>query len=521
MTINTQQPFNQPPQPFWLAATSIPNFPALDKDIKVDIAIVGGGMTGMTCAYWLSQENIQLAVIEADHILHGTTGHTTAKITSQHGLIYNKLKNKMGGELAAQYAHANEDAIRMIERLIAENHIECDYKPQSAYLYTLEDQYISKIQKEAETAAELGIKAFYQEEIPLPFKVKAAIRFDDQAQFHPIKFLLPLVDKITKAGGLIFEKTRVIEIDENGSYILSTKNGNKITAQKVIIASHYPFYNKPSFYYARIYQERSYVLAIKAKEKYPGGMYINAESPTRSLRSQPSGDNELLFVGGENHKCGQSDDTNKHYKALLDFSHEHFTVEDIPYRWSTQDCMTIDKLPYTGYFTSKTPNLYIATGFKKWGMTNSMASSLLLRDLIIKGKSLYQDAFSPSRETNAAFVGNFIAQNLDVAAEIIEGKLAPLSEELNLACGEAKIVKRDGKRTGIYKDEEGKLHVVNTTCPHMGCELYWNAAEKSWDCPCHGSRFSCDGDVLEGPSVRSLSMEYDPNPISKLINEDF
>ncbi len=521
MSIKEEKSFKEPPYSFWMHAIPRTEYPSLDKDLKIDIAIIGGGIAGITSAYLLSQAGLKTAIIEADRMMCGTTGHTTAKITSQHGLIYHKTKDALGEELARQYAVANESAIRLIQKIVTENQIDCDYTPQSSYVYTLEDKYMSKIYDETQTASSFGIKATYLEETPLPFKVKAAVRFDNQAQFHPIKFLSSLVKELAEKGTLIFEQTRIVDIEENGHYILTTHNGHKINAQKVIIASHYPFYNKPSFYFARIYQQRSYIVAIKAKEKYPGGMYINAENPTRSLRSQLSAEGELIFVGGENHKSGQSSDENKHYEALKNFADDTFTIEDIPYRWSTQDCMTLDSIPYVGHFTAKTPNMYIVTGFQKWGMTNSMASAMLLRSLIIDGNSPWQDVYNPSRDTLSASAKNLIVQNLNVAAEITKGKLSLLPTDIHIEIGEAKVIKVDGERTGAYKDEEGTLHLVNTTCPHMGCELTWNNAEKSWDCPCHGSRFSYKGDILEGPSVYPLSKDHDVNTIKKVITEDF
>ena len=353
--------------------------------------------------------------------------------------------------------------------------------------------------------------------------MKAAVRFDNQAQFHPRKFLLPIADKITKNGVQIYEKTRIVSIEENenGSYCLITNQGNKVTAEKIIIASHYPFYNKPAFYFTRIYPERSYVVAIKAKENYPGGMYITAEEPGRSLRSQMTDQGQLIFIGGEHHKTGQGEDTTTHYEKLIDFANQTFTVEQIPYRWSTQDCMTLDDLPYVGQFTSKKPNIYIATGFGKWGMTNSIASAMIIRDLILEGKSPWQDVYNPSRHTIAASTKTFVVENLNVAGKIVQGKLSLIPDDVDVKPEEGKIIELDGQRTGVYKDINGNLHIVDTTCQHMGCELYWNAAEKTWDCPCHGSRFSIDGDIVEGPTVQPLNTEKKINPIGKLLKEDF
>ncbi len=521
MDIDKYKNFKKLPRSYWMDSTSLTEYPILNEDIKTDIAIIGGGMVGILTAYLLSNQGIKSVILEADHILRGTTGHTTAKITSQHELIYSKIKNQISEELARQYADANESAIRTIEKIASENNIQCDFTPQSAYVYTLQDKYVDKIQDEANTASALGIKASYLEEIPLQIPVKAAVRFDDQAQFHPLKFLLPISKAITNSGCQIFEQSRVVNIEENGNYVLITGQGKKVTAEKVIIASHYPCYNKHGLYFTRLYSERSYVVAIKAKEKYPGGMYITAEDPGRSLRSQSSDNGELIFIGGEHHKTGQGEDTFKHYEALADFANETFTVEDILYRWSTQDCMTLDDLPYVGHFTSNTPNLYIATGFGKWGMTNSMASAMILKDLIVNGKSPWQDVYSPSRQTIAASAKNLVVENLNVAQNLISGKISPVPDDIDIKPGEGKIIKANGQRAGAFRDEEGKLHIVDTTCTHMGCELNWNSAERSWDCPCHGSRFSYEGNVIEGPANRPLDIHNDVNTIEKLIKDDF
>lgn len=521
MNLDEQKNFIKPPQSYWIASTQSTDFPVLSEDITVDVAVIGGGIVGISTAYLLTKEGVSTAVIEANHILKGTTGHTTAKVTSQHGLIYDKVKKSIGEEIAKQYANANEDAIRLIEKITNELNIDCNFEPQSSYVYTEQDDYVQKVMDEVKTAAELGIKAEYVEKIPFDIQIKAAVRFDNQAQFHPRKYLLALVKEIIKNGGSIYEHSKAVDIEENGTYIITTNQGKKITANKVIIATHYPFYNKHGLYFARIYPERSYALAIKAKEKYPGGMYITAEDPGRSLRSIASDQGELIIVGGEHHKTGQGIDTVLHYEALVTFANDIFTVEDIPYRWSTQDCMTLDDLPYVGHYTSDTPNLYIATGYGKWGMTNSTASAVILRDLIVHGKSPYQDAYNPSLKTIAASAKEFVKENLNVAKELILGKVTTLSEDYDLKNGEANIINALGERTGAYRDEQGKLHLVNTTCTHMGCELQWNSAETSWDCPCHGSRFNYDGEVIEGPAIAPLDYHNDVNTLEKLIKDDY
>ncbi len=512
---------NIPSKSYWISSTPSTDYPNLSNDINTDILIIGGGMTGITCAYLLAKEGIKSVVIEADRILQGTTGNTTAKITSQHGLIYNKIKTQIGKELSDQYADANESAIRFIEAVQHEQNIDCDFTHQPAYVFTCQDKYVSEIEDEVKAAQDSGIKASYEDRIPFDIPVRAAIRFENQAQFHPRKYLLSLAQIAAENGCTIYEQTRAVNMEKNSLYIIKTHNGSRIKAKTVIIASHYPFYNKASLYFGRIYIERSYILAIKVKEKYPGGMYITAEDPGRSLRSLQTPEGDFVLVGGEHHKTGQGPDTMKHYEALVKFACDTFDIEDVLCRWSTQDCMTLDGLPYSGYFSSNTPNLLIATGYGKWGMTNSTASALLLRDLLIHGKSKWEDVYSPQRKTFAASAKDFIKENLNVGKELIKGKLEAVPEAAEIACTEARIISVNGKRTGAYRDEHGKLHLVNTTCPHMGCELNWNSAEKSWDCPCHGSRFTYEGQIIEGPAVNPLELNRDVNTLEKLLKDKY
>lgn len=494
------------PISYWISSTDDTNYPVLNDDITVDIAIVGGGISGITAAYLLKNEGLKVAVIEADMILHGTTGHTTAKVTSQHGIIYSNIKNSLGNEMAKQYSSANENAIKVIEDLVAKNNIDCDFEHESSYVYTQDDKYIKQIQDEASTAADLGIKASYIEECPLPFKIKAAVRFDDQAKFHPLKYLLALSKNIPGDGSYIFEQTRAVDIEKHDKLAVVCENGKKVTAKKIIIASHYPFYNFEGFYFARIYPERSYVLGVKIKNKYPGGMYISAEDPGRSLRSQKYDGGELVLVSGEHHKTGQGPEMMTHYEALRDFAVSTFDVESIPFRWSTQDCMTLDGIPYAGMFSSNTPNIYLSTGYGKWGMTNSTASAVILKDLIVKGHSPWQDVYSPTRKTIAESAKTFIMQNANVAGQLVSGKLssADTDSSKDMAVNEVRIVNAGGQKIGAYLDFEGDLHVVDTTCTHLGCELKWNDGDRTWDCPCHGSRFTYEGDVVEGPALKHL-----------------
>lgn len=501
---NQGSSFKMPPKSYWLASTERTDYPSLKDDIKVDVAIVGGGMAGITAAYLLTGEGAKVAIIEADRILQGTTAHTTAKLTSQHDLIYYKILSKMGEESAKQYADANEYAISFVENIIHSKNIQCDFHKCPAYVYTEQDEYIKKIQDEAKAAEGLGIKASYIENIPLPFSIKAGLRFDNQARFHPLKYLLPIAKEISENGCHIYEQTRAVKIEEGDPCIIITDNDKKVTASHVILASHYPFHDWPGLYFSRLYPERSYILGVKMEEKFPDAMFITAEKPGRSLRSQDYEDGEIVLIGGEHHKTGQGESTPIHYENLKKFAEENYKVKEIPFRWSTQDYTTPDEIPYIGRLTSNTPNIYVATGFRKWGMTNTTVSALIIRDLITKGVSQWEEVYNPSRFTPAASAKNFIVENANVAGELITGKLEVAPKDLDIEKGEGKVITYNGKKTGVYKDEDGKLHMIDTTCKHIGCEIHWNAAETSWDCPCHGSRYSPDGDIIEGPTVKCL-----------------
>lgn len=492
-------------EPYWIASTKKEDYPALEEDMNVDVAIVGGGIVGITTAFLLKSKGLKVAILESNKITHGTTGYTTAKITSQHGLIYKKIISKFGEEKAKQYAQANESSIDFIADLVNKKRIDCDFCFKPAYIYTQSENYIEKIEREVKAACSLGIQASYEKTIELPFGIKAAIKFDNQAQFHPLKYLLSIAKDIPGNGSHIFESTKVVDIKHEGKCTVITGNGKKVTASKVIIASHFPCYDGMGMYYTRMYAEKSYLLGVKIKNKFPEGMFINAEDPGRSLRSQKYEDGEIVLVGGEHHRTGSEIHTNIHYENLSEFAKTTFDLQGILYRWSTQDYSTVDGIPYVGYLTSKINNVLVATGFKKWGMTNGTAAARILTDLITIGESPWAPVYNPSRFDIIAAGAKLASTNLEVAVNFVVGKITPAPKSVDIKNGEAKVTNIDGQKVGAYRDEQGGMHIVDITCTHLGCELVWNEAEKTWDCPCHGSRFSYDGDNVEGPAFKPLN----------------
>ncbi|WP_197280020.1 FAD-dependent oxidoreductase [Bacillus sp. FJAT-27251] len=500
------QSMPQFPESYWLHNLDLPTFPKLQGDTNVEVAVVGAGMTGMTAAYLLAKEGRKVALIEAGKVFNGTSGHTTAKVTTQHGLIYDELISHFGEEKARLYYQANDQALQFIKNIVREHQIDCDFSEEDAYIYTNSSQKMQSLIDEYEAYQKLGIKnTEYLSEIEILVEHKAAIAMRSQAQFHPLKYLKHLSEEFTKLGGQIFEHTTAVDIEEGNEPVVTTRDGHKVYCQQMIIASHFPFYDTKGFYFSRLEPSRSYVLAVKPEKKFPGGMYINAEKPTRSLRSAAFNGEHLILFGGHEHHTGKEKNTHQYYEALEAFARETYGISQIPYRWSAQDPISLDKLPFVGRYSPTVDNIYVATGYRKWGMTNSTNAALLLTDRIMGRDNPFTELFDPNRFHADPDVKKFISMNAVVAKDLIKSKLdRPSTDPQSLKNDEGAAVMINGERAGAYRDENGVLHLVDTTCTHMGCELEWNNGERSWDCPCHGSRFSYKGEVMEGPAELPL-----------------
>lgn len=493
-------------EPLWRGTMHIPTFEPLNEDIQVDAVIVGGGITGITTAYLLVKEGLKIALLEADTLLNGTTGHTTAKITAQHDLIYDEFINHFGKSKARLYYEANAEALHFIKDTINERQINCDFSMQAAYLYATTEQSARKIEKEYAAYQKLNIDGELGDNIPFDINAVNVLKMNNQAQFHPLQYLARLVQEITDAGGLVFEQTTAVNVEEDGQRTaVLTRDGSRAAGNHVIACSHFPFYEGIGLYSARLHAERSYVIACTTKKQYPGGMYLSVDQPTRSLRSAAMDGEQVVLIGGESHKTGQGKDTNAHYKALEAFGQHVFGLEKVMYRWSTQDLITLDKLPYIGPITSGRPDVLIATGYRKWGMTNGTAAARLLKDLVLKKDNPYAELYAPSRFYADPSLKRFFMENANVVKHLIKGKLETSDTTVHdLSNDQGAVVTVNGERKGAYKDTGGRLHIVDTTCTHVGCEVNWNAGDRTWDCPCHGSRFSYTGEVIEGPAEKPL-----------------
>lgn len=458
--------------------------PAEGESSHRDVIVVGAGLAGLLIAYYLQKAGKQVLVLEADEIASGQTGHTTAKITSQHGLKYSKLISKIGKKRAKEYAQANEAAILEYEHLIKSCGIECGFERVPAYLYTQRNQDL--LEEEANAAISLGIDAFLTKETELPFSVAEAVCFPNQAQFSPLEFVRCLSSQLE-----IREHTKVLQI--KGRKVITETS--VLTADNIVSATHYPIRNVPGFYFLRQHQERSYVLALSGCEKLHG-MYYGIDKGAYSLRQ--AGD--FLLLGGSSCRTGHNQYGGA-YEALKQAEKQFFPDAKEEARWSAQDCMPHDGIPFIGKYSIFTPHLYVATGFQKWGMTTSMVAAMILRDALCGNRNPYAKVFSPQRVHMRAAMGNLMLDLGTSTKGLLKGWLhKPGRTEDILPCGHGGIVTIEGKRYACYRDKEGKLHKISARCPHMGCELTWNSDEMSWDCPCHGSRFDVDGRLLDNPS---------------------
>ena len=494
----------------WVATAPLPSFPALAGDVTAEVAVLGGGITGLLTALMLQREGRDVLVIDQERIGTGVTGYTTAKISSLHQLTYARLASRFGAEEARTYGEANEAGLALIARLVDELVIDCDFRRRSNYTYAASDAERNDVEAEVEAAVGAGLPASFAEEVPLPLATAGAVRFSDQAEFHPVRFLADVAEAVTRGGGRIFEYTRALRVSDGVPCRVKT-GGGTITADNVVMATHFPFADR-SLFFARQHPERSYCIAARIDGPPPEGMFISAGSPTRSIRSHPIGGEELLILGGEGHKVGQGGPTEPRYRALEDFATRHFPVSSIEYRWSSQDNMPADGVPFVGRLTPRSRRTYAATGFRKWGLAMAGAAAEMLTDAIAGRENRWQAFFDPNRLNASASAKDLVTENANVAFHFFADRLtrrAPDSAD-DLSPGEGKLVSRHGRQVAVAKDGDGTIHAVSARCTHLGCIVAWNDAERSWDCPCHGSRFAVDGEVLQGPAVHALERRDPP-----------
>lgn len=487
------------PASFWIDTAPGEPFPTLDRDRGFDVAVLGAGITGVTTALLLKREGLKVALIEAGRVGHGASGYSTAKVTSQHSLTYSKLRSRFSDDGAIAYGEANQAGLALIVRLAEELKIDCDLRRKPAFTYTESEDERDTVRQEAEDAAASGLPASYTEDLDLPWPVAGAVRFEDQAEFHPVKYLLPLAREVDGNGSAVFEATRAVGVKNGKRPRVTTENGRTVTARHVVVATHAPFLDRAGFF-ARMHPERSYVLGVKVRDAVPQGMYISTHG--HSMRAQPADGGELLLVGGESHKLGHSDEVER-YRSLETYARERFDVVSIDWRWATHDHIPHDRVPYVGRLAPFSQNILVATGFRKWGYANGSAAALMLTDRISGRSNPWASTFDPTRLGSPQAAYSFVKENAGVGRRFALDRLKRGSVS-DIAPGEGAIVRDGLGQIAVHRDDEGRLHAVSARCTHLGCIVDFNGAERSWDCPCHGSRFGTDGSVLAGPAVAPL-----------------
>jgi glycine/D-amino acid oxidase-like deaminating enzyme/nitrite reductase/ring-hydroxylating ferredoxin subunit len=473
---------------YWNQTAQGKEYEALIGEREADVAIIGGGITGALVAYRLKEMGIEAVILEADRVGSGTTGGTTGKITAQHGILYAKLITDFGKDRAKEYADANSRAVKRIKEIVDAEHIECDYTAADSYVYSLRDA--EELKEEAEAMKRLDLDASYMSKtMELPFSTLGAVRLKNQAHFHPLKFLYALMDKLT-----VFENSRVIEVKDNTAY---TKQGS-VHFKHVVFACRYPIVNVPGYYFLRMSQQRSFLAALSGCDEIKG-MYVDENDNGLTLRPQQ----DVLLFGGFDVRSGKNPAGGR-FLNLLQQARSFWPNLELVAKWSAEDCRSVDNVPYIGLYSETEDNWYVATGFNKWGMTSAMAAADILSGMIAEGKET-KKVFAPSRFVLAPSAKNLASDVGESVSGLLKGVYSVPEEAFpNVERGKAALADFEGTRVCVYRDASGRTHILPSRCSHLGCRLEWNADDTAWECPCHGSRFTVDGAILDGPTVKPM-----------------
>lgn len=487
-------------QSLWLRTAPSTAYPSLTQDIHVDVAVVGGGITGLTTALLLKRAGLRVAVLEAARIGQGATGNNTAKVSALQATTYSRITRKHGAEAAAQYAAASTAGVDLVSSLADEEGIDCDLRRRAAYTYGIAESERSKVRAEAEAAERAGLLVEYQAEsdLDVPFPVFGAVRLADQIALHPRRYAIGLAAAVDGEGGVVHENSQVLDVESGSPPLVRTATG-AVRADHVVIASHYPMLDRGLFF-ARIEAVRAYCVAVRLRSGTPPqGLAISAGSPAWSIAH--AGDQ--LILAGQSHRTGAADTAGR-YAALEAFAHEHWDVDQVTHRWSAQDGTPYDGLPMIGTYLPGSDWLTVATGYQKWGLSTGSFAALLIAGQITGQEQPWAKRFSPHR-ISLSGLPSLAKMNATVARDLVGDRLAPMLDSSDeVPVGSAAMVRDGSGRKAVYRDDTGQVHAVSARCTHLGCLVRFNDQERSWDCPCHGSRFDVDGAVLEGPAAKPL-----------------
>jgi glycine/D-amino acid oxidase-like deaminating enzyme/nitrite reductase/ring-hydroxylating ferredoxin subunit len=491
---------------YWIESAPATPYPALTADTEVDVAVIGGGIAGMCTAWEVAATGRSVALVEADRILTGVTGYTTAKLSSLHTLVYSKVTQALGEEAARHYAASQQAAVERAVTVSAELGIDCDLERVPGFTYAESEATLQQIRDEVDAAREAGLSASFVTETGLPFPVAGAVRVEDQAQFHPRKYLLGLAEDLTRRGGRIFERTRAVGLEEGEPCRVTTEQGHALVARDVVVATHYPVFDR-ALLFARLSPRRELVVAGPlSAERDPAGIYITPEENTRSVRTAPYRDGRrLLIVTGEHFTPGTADVTER-FERLLAWTRDRFPGVEIGYRWATQDNSTTDGVPFVGPFHPGAEHVHVATGFGGWGMSSGIMAGALLAAAIDGQRLPWADLYDPRRLHPLREAGPMLKLQAEVARHFVGDRVRPshVDSADEIAAGSGAVVRIGGEQCAVYRDDDGAVHAVSARCTHLGCIVHFNDAERAWECPCHGSRFGIDGSVIQGPANTPL-----------------
>lgn len=494
---------------WWVESSDSTSYPALPPEgTTADVVVLGGGIAGLTTAYALARDGREVLLVEADRIVNGVTGYTTAKVTVAHNLVYADLADRFDEATSAAYAASQSAALRWVRDTVAAEGIDCELEERSSLVYTEVADEREKVEAEVAAARAAGLDAELVTDSELPYDIVAGVRLGGQAQFHPRKYLLALAERFVALGGRVVEQTRAMDVAEGEPCVVTTDRG-ELRAKEVVVATHYPFLDR-GLLFSRLAPYRDVVVAVPIPaERAPEVMAISTgseEGGTHSVRTAPYRDGQrLLVVTGGQYKTGTTSAVEERYDQLTRWVGQRFGTTDVAHRWSTQDTSSVDRLPYIGRLPMSGEHIWVATGFSAWGMTGGTLAGLLLADLLQGRQNPWAELYDPFRIDVRPSAAKLVKENVEVAKELVSGFLRPgLGSPQDLQSGEAGVFLGTSGRTAAYRDEDGVLHAVSARCTHLGCSVRFNDAERSWDCPCHGSRFALDGSVLQGPAVEPL-----------------
>lgn len=494
---------------YWNKTVHKEQYPRLDKSLETDILIIGGGITGITCAYCLTLKGARPVLIEAGGICDGTTGNTTGKISIQHDIIYSKIADKYGMDFARLYAESQTGALDFVKEQVEQGRIDCQLAENTAYIFASAENDRETLKKEYDVAKELGIDAEYIEESDFPPDNFGILGFRHQAVFHPVRYVEALAKEAVSRGAKIYCDTKAIKVEDENIKKVYCENDLVIKAKHLVMATQYPIYDGPNIFYTRLYAKRAYGVALEAKKDFPDGSYISSGKPTRSIRTHVENGKRILIVVGENHATARGEDNMElHFRNLTEYAEHIAGKGDLLAKWSAQDYDTPDQIPYIGRLSDNS-SIYVAAGYKKWGLSTGTLAGRMISELILNDNCRYEDLYSRKRLDFSSSMGTTISEVFGSVGELIKSKFEKTESIKDLKPGEGRVINFEGQKAGIYRDFLDHVTILDISCTHMTTELNFNSAEKTWDCPAHGGRFSAvDGKLLEGPPKDSLKVLY-------------